>query len=383
MGWFGAKSNQSVGKSIKSTKSGKSAPTNASNALPKNAGGVKPKSPTRAKAREQQYQPPAGNNERKLRPPSQTQQTKHSEASRGAPNMIPAEKSSSSEEDEKSLMTPMVVDSGDVSEAVTQELSYDNAMEEGNIHHSHLNSLFNGHLMKWKFEAEEGTIFLRVPAFLGALSLIGCTIAAFIVDKENAYEIHSIVMYICITLMASLIIILDGRFIFPHPLSVRSHMRNIITRNFNILRFLWGRGLLYITAGVLIISQMWLCGIFAGSFMCAVGALAVPVGIHASRKFSALRNSLADESFLLLIFANYDGDGDGYVDPREFSMILMDLGVELDDRYTLKAFNIIDQEGNRRISFEEFSHWWSSGFVERGRKHWSEDDEESSYRRMG
>jgi hypothetical protein len=29
---------------------------------------------------------------------------------------------------------------------------------------SHLNSLFNGHLMKWKFEAEEGTAFVRVPA---------------------------------------------------------------------------------------------------------------------------------------------------------------------------------------------------------------------------
>jgi type IV secretory pathway VirB10-like protein len=29
---------------------------------------------------------------------------------------------------------------------------------------THLNSLFNGHLMKWKYEAEEGTSFLRVPA---------------------------------------------------------------------------------------------------------------------------------------------------------------------------------------------------------------------------
>jgi hypothetical protein len=29
---------------------------------------------------------------------------------------------------------------------------------------NHLNSLFNGHLMKWKFDAEEGTAFLRVPA---------------------------------------------------------------------------------------------------------------------------------------------------------------------------------------------------------------------------
>ena len=34
---------------------------------------------------------------------------------------------------------------------------------------NHLNSLFNGHLMKWKYEAEEGSSFLRVPAFLGAI----------------------------------------------------------------------------------------------------------------------------------------------------------------------------------------------------------------------
>jgi hypothetical protein len=29
---------------------------------------------------------------------------------------------------------------------------------------NHLNSLFNGHLMKWKFEAEEGSSFIRIPA---------------------------------------------------------------------------------------------------------------------------------------------------------------------------------------------------------------------------
>lgn len=29
---------------------------------------------------------------------------------------------------------------------------------------NHLNSLFNGHLMKWKFAAEEGTSFIRIPA---------------------------------------------------------------------------------------------------------------------------------------------------------------------------------------------------------------------------
>ena len=32
------------------------------------------------------------------------------------------------------------------------------------IKHNHLNSLFNGHLMKWKYEAEEGSGFIRIPA---------------------------------------------------------------------------------------------------------------------------------------------------------------------------------------------------------------------------
>lgn len=40
----------------------------------------------------------------------------------------------------------------------------ENAMYSEHSKNSHINSLFNGHLMKWKFEAEEGTGFLRVPA---------------------------------------------------------------------------------------------------------------------------------------------------------------------------------------------------------------------------
>lgn len=39
--------------------------------------------------------------------------------------------------------------------------AYNNESSQKN---NHLNSLFNGHLMKWKIEAEEGTSFVRVPA---------------------------------------------------------------------------------------------------------------------------------------------------------------------------------------------------------------------------
>ena len=44
------------------------------------------------------------------------------------------------------------------------ETDAENAAMSDHSRNSHINSLFNGHLMKWKFEAEEGTGFIRVPA---------------------------------------------------------------------------------------------------------------------------------------------------------------------------------------------------------------------------
>jgi hypothetical protein len=86
--------------------------------------------------------------------------------------------------------------------------------------------------------------------------------------------------------------------------------------------------------------------VVTGAFMIALGLLAFIVGVLASRKFAASRNSLADESFLLLVFTNYDGDGDGYLKPYKFALLLSSLGMDLDDWYTLKAFTAIDTDKN-------------------------------------
>lgn len=243
---------------------------------------------------------------------------------------------------------------------------------------NHLNSLFNGHLMKWKLEAEEGNAFIRVPAFFGGLGLMSTAIAALVMYPD-AWEPHSIVTSMGVIIMSFFILILDGRFLAQNPLSARAHLRNVMTRNFNILRFVWGRGLLYVVAGILNCAQLWLITICSGAYMIALGIVALCVGIHASRKFASLRNSLADESYLLLMFSRYDGDGDGYIAPNEFAILLSELGMELDDRYTLKAFNVIDTDNDRKICFEEFNYWWASGYIERGRRR---RDSEDDYRQM-
>lgn len=183
-----------------------------------------------------------------------------------------------------------------------------------------------------------------------------------------AWEPRSIVMTVCVVIMSIFILILEGRFIATNPLSARAHMRNIMTRNFNILRFVWGRGILYIAAGTINVAQTWIITMASGGAMILLGFIAILVGVHASRKFAALRNSLADESYLLLLFSYYDSDADGYLEAYQFTNLLSYLGMELDDRYALKAFSTIDRNGDRRISFDEFSHWWASGYIERGRK---------------
>lgn len=114
---------------------------------------------------------------------------------------------------------------------------------------SHLNSLFNGHLMKWKFDAEEGPGYIRIPAFLAGLGLIGTTTAALVLYPIT-WTISSIVISTFVFIIALTVTILDGRFLSSSPLSIRAHLRNIITRHFGIFRYLWGRGILYLAGAV-------------------------------------------------------------------------------------------------------------------------------------
>lgn len=209
--------------------------------------------------------------------------------------------------------------------------------------------------------------FSSFPIDFGALGLLVTAIVA-VVLYPAAWEPHSIVMTAGVVILATFILLLEGRFMDKNPLGMRAHLRNVVTRNFNILRFVWGRGLLYIVAGILNIGQTWLITVVSGGIMVLIGVLSVANGIHCSRKFSVLRNALTDDSFLLLLFTYYDTNSDGYLEAHQFARLLSALGMELDDRYTLKAFNVIDSRGKRKINFDDFSNWWHEGFVQRGRK---------------
>lgn len=228
-----------------------------------------------------------------------------------------------------------------------------------------LQGVFSGHLVKWRFEAEEGGPFIRIPAFLGANGLIMTTTYALIFNPDT-WTILSIVLSLVIYGIALLSIILEGRFMCSNPLGIRAHLRSALTRRNRVFRFVWGRGALYILAGMLSCVLVLPPSVITGSFMVLVGVAAVATGGYSSRMFYKLRDSLKNDEYLSSKFNSYDYDKDGFITLPEFVNLLSSLGIDLDDRVGIKAFHAADVNHEYKISEESFISWWKTSFMKNG-----------------
>jgi hypothetical protein len=253
--------------------------------------------------------------------------------------------------------SPPVSSNGDDinSTSISEEAAFA-LMSEGPIPNPE--ALVMGQLIQWKFSAEEGPIALRIPAVLGGLALMVTTLIPLVFfDALNVSK--SIIAFYVVNL-GSLICIVDGRFNYARdPLGVRAKLRNAVVRHVNVFRLVWGRGVLYMIAGLLNFAQNHFVCFYSGGFMLLLGMLAFVMGSRSSRNLATLRSSLCDENFLWLEFLKNDRDCDGHLSPREFAQFISDLGLEWDDLYTLKAFTTIDTDRDQKVTFREFVRWWS------------------------
>ena len=221
-----------------------------------------------------------------------------------------------------------------------------------------LNGFANGHLMRWKFAAEEGPAFVRIPAVIFALGMIGTTLYP-IVTKNEYWTAPVLISAFHICFLSFLIVILEARAIgIRGPNNSRARIRGIITRYMNLLKLLWGRGLLYIFASTMNLTVPDFYVQYTGIPMCVLGIVAICTGAHASYNLDQLKSSLTDESYLWVRFDCHDNDKDGQIDMNGFAELVWSLGLEFDDLYTYKAFQQIDRDDDQMITFDEFKHWW-------------------------
>jgi hypothetical protein len=219
-------------------------------------------------------------------------------------------------------------------------------------------TLVMAQLIQWKFAAEEGSMALRVPAVMCAVGVMITTVSPYFLEVGCLTPGHIILSCFILT-QGVLICIIDGRSHYARdPLGSRAKLRNFITRHLNVLRLVWGRGMLYLLVGLLNIAHETLVCYVSGGLMMTIGIIAILSGLHAYHNLSTLRQSLSDENFLLMEFMKHDENHDGYLNSSEFAQFIWDLGLEFDDLYTLKAFNTIDANHDQRINFRQFARWW-------------------------
>jgi hypothetical protein len=257
------------------------------------------------------------------------------------------------------------------------------------------NDLAAGQLMRWKTEAEEGPCLIQSLAFFLALVAIVCTLYPVIMIQEYWNVSTWIVAFHTVNLCGMILIFeLRSLGVSLGPLNARSKIRAIASRYLNILRLLWGRGLLYTFAGSMTAAVGWPVAVCVGAALSVVGAMAIFTGARASFNLDRLKSSVTDEVYLWTKFDAVDDDGDEMIGVDGFSSLVWyvvetdaasyqstqtemlahshcilsycrissrSLGLEIKDTYTYQTFVTIDTDKNGLISFEDFKGWWFEG----------------------
>jgi len=216
---------------------------------------------------------------------------------------------------------------------------------------THVQSAFQGR----KEFAKQGNVNFRILAFAGGLSVILTSALSIVICIATLKPLHTLI-YVYTLLFGVLICILEGQFIKSQRLN---DTRQAAIEGLPVLKYLWGRGLLYVLSGSLQLSHLSPENIISGMFLIGVGGLFVMIGIHTRRRLKLLKKSLKDIKVLKRHFTRFDRDGDGVLDMDEFGALVAGLtGEDMDEDELEGAFGVMDTSGKGYVTLEEFQAWF-------------------------
>lgn len=197
-------------------------------------------------------------------------------------------------------------------------------------------------------------------AFAGGISVILTSTLSIGICIAH-FEPLAMIVYIYTFMVGILICILEGQFLKSE---IMNHIREGAIEGLPILKYLWGRGVLYSLSGSLQLSHLSSMNMLSGAFLVAVGVLFILVGIHTRRRLNKLKKSVKDVKVLMRHFRRFDRDNDGVLDMDEFGNLVAHLTKEDMDEDELEGvFSSITKSDEGHITLEELQAWFS-GFKE-------------------
>lgn len=184
---------------------------------------------------------------------------------------------------------------------------------------------------------KEGDINFRMLAFAGGLSVV---LTSLLNIGICIYDIDllDMMVYLYSLCFGLLICILEGHFIQSDQVD---GIRSAAIDSLPVLKYLWGRGVLYVLSGSLQLSHVDSMNFLSGSFLIGVGILFISVGMHSRRRLKKLKNVLKDRKKLNQQFNKYDRDGDGLLDLDEFGAFVANLTGEIERHLCWPLGNLV------------------------------------------
>lgn len=207
----------------------------------------------------------------------------------------------------------------------------------------------------------DGSMSLRLLALLGGVAMIVVAVLGVLGDLVM-FRWISVIFQIYAFALGILILILES----GRRLSCFVRLEQNLYKNALFLKYVWGRGLLYVFAGTLLFSLGDMLDVIVGVYVAVVGVLFWLVGRSAAKKMSDLRRSAVTPQQLQSHFATADVDGKGSLTMQQFRSLTNSLGMDLTRREVETTFaQQFDCGEKERVSYDTILHWWNNDAVEK------------------
>lgn len=198
-----------------------------------------------------------------------------------------------------------------------------------------------------------GSMPLRVMALLAGLAVVFLALGG-ILSSLFSFNLASLVIEIYTVCFGCAMILMETSFVKIPP----EYMDQLYKYCF-FLKFIWGRGALYIVTGSLQAAQGGLLDLIVGLYVMFVGLLYIVVGRASARKLSEMKHSIFSEDSLKAKFKKHDKDNSGAITMDEFSALVKTLDLDMTKREMEGIFFHLDTNDDDRLVYEEFSKWWN------------------------
>ena len=199
---------------------------------------------------------------------------------------------------------------------------------------------------------ETGSFSLRLLVQLGALGLIALAFKGLL-ENLSHFRLARTVLEIFTLALGYVIMTLESK-LLGLPQEWTQHLLKYAP----FLKFVWGRGLLYIFTGTLQAVQSSILDVIAGLYLMAVGLIFIILGYMTAQKLRAVSRRSVDGDSLRSKFDAADKGKSGMLDLDQFSALVDNFDFGLSRREKEIAFMHLDTTDRGALNFEEFKAWF-------------------------